>query len=171
MSVTWLRMVSCKIDMPHLFAANASEIVRGFFCHLYGIQFIRFMIVGGVNSLFGFAVYSIAIVSGLTIWISLLLGTLLGIFFSFVTTGAYVFRKLSAVRLPSFFICHFFIFGINLILIDSLLYLLPNKILIQLILLFPMSLLAYFLSSRFVFNKQLKGISSESTKPDGEMGA
>lgn len=114
-------------------------------------RFMRFLVAGGLNTLFGFAVYSFAIISGATVWFALLAGTISGTVFNFFTTGGYVFRELSLRRFPRFLLCYILVYGINLVLIKLLSLWLNNKIVSQAILTFPMALLSYVLMARFVF--------------------
>lgn len=112
---------------------------------------IRFLIAGVINTLFGFAVYSVFIMSGVAVWLSLLVGMLSGTVFNFFTTGGYVFRDLSFTRFPLFVLCYLLVYGINLLLIELISFWLNNKILSQAIVIFPLAFLSYFLMARFVF--------------------
>jgi len=117
-------------------------------------RFLRFLISGGVNTLFGFIVYSVVIViTGGQVWIALLVGMLVGVAFNFFTTGGYVFRQLSISRFPYFLVCYLIIFFVNLILIEILSNFVIDKILIQLILLLPMAIISYFILKKYVFNQ------------------
>ncbi len=117
-------------------------------------RFIRFLFAGGVNTLFGFAVYSALILAGIAVWLALLAGTLLGTIFNFFTTGGYVFRDISRARVPRFVICYLILYGINFILLDGLSGWLDDKIIAQAILIIPMALLSFFLMARFVFSSK-----------------
>lgn len=117
-------------------------------------RFIRFLIAGGVNTLFGFAVYSAAISTGTAVWLSLLAGTLAGTVFNFFTTGGYVFRELSLTSFYRFIICYLLVYVINLVLIDLLSKWVGNKIVCQLILTLPMAIFSYLLMARYVFFKK-----------------
>lgn len=112
---------------------------------------MRFLIAGGLNTLFGFAVYSICIMAGLVVWLALLAGMLSGTVFNFFTTGGYVFRQLSLTLFPRFVTCYLLIYGINLMLIEFISLWFNSKILSQAIITFPLALLSYFLMARFVF--------------------
>jgi len=114
-------------------------------------RFIRFLVAGGINTLFGFAVYSIFIITDMPVWLALLAGMLSGTVFNFFTTGGYVFRELSLAHLPRFVICYLLIYGINFMLIELISIWLSNKILSQAIITPPLALLSYFLMARFVF--------------------
>jgi putative flippase GtrA len=111
----------------------------------------RFLLAGGINTLFGFVVYSAFIIAGMPVWLSLLASMFLGTIFNFFSTGGYAFREISYSKFPHFVICHLFIYGVNLMLIDLVFVWLDNKIMSQAILVFPMAMLSYFLMMRFVF--------------------
>jgi putative flippase GtrA len=117
-------------------------------------EFMRFLVAGGVNTLFGFAVYSACILTGMAVWLALLVGMLSGTVFNFITTGGYVFRDISPPRFPRFVICYFFIYGINLLLIELVSTWLNSKILSQAIITFPLALLSYFMMARFVLSSK-----------------
>ena len=116
-------------------------------------SFLRFLIAGCLNTLFGFLVYSGLILAGAPVWLALAGSTVVGTFFNFFTTGGYVFRDLSLARLPRFLACYILVFGVNLELIGAMTHLLGDKILAQGVLALPMAGLSYFLMARFVFSK------------------
>ena len=126
------------------FASEADPLARG-------NRFMRFLLAGGINTLFGFVAYSTFIFAGMEVWLALLSGMIVGTAFNFFTTGGYVFRELLLARFPRFVMCYLLVYGINLVLLDLLGAWLSDKILSQAILVFPMALVAYFMMSRFVF--------------------
>jgi len=146
--------------MPDLFRRLVTvmmgygRLVRDVDFNLRRNRFMRFLVAGGVNTLFGFVVYSVAIIAGTAVWLALLAGTIAGTVFNFFTTGGYVFRELSLSRFPRFIICYLLVYGINLGLIELLSMWLSDKILSQFILIFPMAVFSYFIMARFVFSKK-----------------
>jgi len=118
--------------------------------------FLRFLIAGGLNTLFGFAIFSAVIAVGAVAWLALLIGTVAGTLFNFFTTGGYVFRELSSARFPRFIFCYFFVYGINLVMLETLSIWISNKTLSQFILTLPIAVLSYFLMARFVFAPKKK---------------
>lgn len=112
---------------------------------------LRFLVAGAVNTLFGFLVYSAAILFGATIWFALLLGQVCGTIFNFFSTGGYVFDDLRLARVPRFLICYAVVYAGNLKLIDWMTSWVGDPIVAQGILTLPVALLAYVLMSRFVF--------------------
>lgn len=115
-------------------------------------RFMRFLVAGGVNTIFGFIVYSLCIVNEFSVWLAVLIGTISGTIFNFFTTGGYVFRQLSLTRFPRFILCYIFVYGTNLMLIELISIFMTNKILTQAIITLPLSILSYFFMSRFVFD-------------------
>jgi putative flippase GtrA len=114
-------------------------------------QLLRFLLVGGLNTLFGMAVYGLAIVCRLPVWGALILGNAAGIVFNFLTTGGWVFRRLSWARFRRFVACYGLLYGLNLALVTGLRHWVPGAITAQALLTLPMALLSYGLLSRFVF--------------------
>lgn len=119
-------------------------------------RFLRFLVAGAINTLFGFAAYSICIVDGMAVGLALLAGMLSGTLFNFLTTGRYVFRELSIARFPRFVICYLLIYAINFISIELISLWLSNKIVSQAVIAFPIALLSYFLMARLVFFLEVK---------------
>jgi putative flippase GtrA len=117
-------------------------------------KFFRFVIAGLLNTVFGFAVFSGAILAGAAIWIAVLAGMILGTIFNFITTGGYVFRDLTARRIPRFLAFYLLTFITNLTLIGYLTEFLNNAILAQAILTPPIALLSYYFMSTYVFPRK-----------------
>jgi len=121
---------------------------------LGGKRFLRFLIAGAINSIFGFLVYTVAILLGGQVWLALLAGLVCGAVFNFFSTGAYVFRDLGLSRAPRFLVCYLLIYFLNLKLIDWLSLWITDPIIAQAILVGPMAIVSYVLMSRFVFFKR-----------------
>ncbi len=65
-------------------------------------RFARFVVVGGLNTGFGYACYALLLWLGVPLEASLLGATVLGLFFNFLTTGRLVFADARASLLPRF---------------------------------------------------------------------
>jgi putative flippase GtrA len=118
-------------------------------------RFVRFVVVGGLNTLFGFVVYSILALSDLSTLMVLIVSNLIGIAFNFVTTGGLVFREMSLTKIPLFLICYGVIFVIYLELIQWLSPIFGGRIVAMAIIVLPMAILTYFIQSWFVFGDKL----------------
>ncbi|MGZ5194615.1 MAG: GtrA family protein [Ramlibacter sp.] len=118
---------------------------------LRGSRFLRFIVAGGLNTLFGYAVYGAGIVLGAPVWASLLIGMVAGTVFNFFTTGGYAFRQLALRRYPRFVGCYLLVYAANLALIAGLSTWIADKLLVQAVLLVPLALFSYVLMARLVF--------------------
>lgn len=122
--------------------------------YFFKFRAFRFLIVGVVNTAFGFAVFSLAVFFNATTWQALLAGNLAGILFNFMTIGGIVFQNISPDRFLRFAAAYLGIFLINLKSIELITYeLATNRIVAQAILTAPMAVLSYFVMSRLVFSK------------------
>lgn len=65
-------------------------------------RFARFIVVGGLNTAFGYACYALLLWLGVPLEASLLGATVLGLFFNFLTTGRLVFADARGSLLPRF---------------------------------------------------------------------
>lgn len=119
--------------------------------HLRNSTLMRFVLAGAINTLFGFLVYSAAILVGAAVWLALLTGICAGVAFNFLTTGGYVFRDLSPKRFPGFLLTYAFIYLLNLGLIALLSRWIANPIWAQAIVTLPMAWISYVLMARWVF--------------------
>lgn len=115
------------------------------------VRFVKFLVVGGINTLFGFGVYSACICLDCPVPIALLFSMVLGTLFNFFSTGHYVFRQFSFNLLPRFLICYLFIYILNIYFFEVIFLKINNKIYTQAILVLPLAVMSYFLMNRFVF--------------------
>ena len=119
---------------------------------LFNIRFIRFLFVGGINTLFGYGVFSLLILLKVYYPIALFLATVMGVVFNYFTIGRIVFRRKGReyiLRFVSVYaVVYFFNLGL-LKLLNQVFYL--NILISQIICLLPVVLLNYFLQKRIVF--------------------
>jgi putative flippase GtrA len=84
------------------------------------MEAVRFLIAGAVNTAFGFGIYSGLVLLGVAVPVSLLIATVVGVLFNFLTFGAFAFRQLDARRLPRFLVAYGLIYLFNLALLEGL---------------------------------------------------
>jgi putative flippase GtrA len=117
--------------------------------------YLRFLIAGGFNTLFGWLCYTAAILLGAAPWLALIVSTLTGIAFNFITLGAYAFQRLGLDRFPRFVLSYGAIYTTNLICLKALRPWVESPILGQLILTIPLAILSYILLSKLVFHNRI----------------
>lgn len=114
-------------------------------------KLIRFIIAGVVNTLFGWLIYSLFILINVEPWLALIISTVVGILFNFITIGGYAFKNLKISKLPLFILSYIIVYLINILLIYLLKIYIPNLIVLQLLLTPILALISYFLLSKKVF--------------------
>lgn len=126
-------------------------------------QAVRFVLVGALNALFGYAVFSAFALAGAPNWLSVLGGNVAGVAFNFVTTGGLVFRQLAWRNLPRFVLCYAALVVTNTFLLGGLEGPAGGKLQAQALLTAPLAALSYLLLSRWVFRKTPTYIDSTSS--------
>jgi len=114
-------------------------------------QWLRFLVAGGVNTLFAFGVNIAVMLAGFPVWLSMLVGTVAGIVFNFFTHGGYAFRDMSARRLPRYIAGYAVVYVVAVAAFELLHRVVPGLVLCQVLLVVPMALFSYVIMSRFVF--------------------
>lgn len=115
-------------------------------------QFIVFLLVGVLNTAFGYGVYALFIFLGLHYAAATFLSTVLGILFNFKTIGVIVFKSRNNRLLFRFFGVYGICYLINITCLKAMTLMgLSNMYLAGLILVLPLALLAFYLNKRFVF--------------------
>jgi len=113
--------------------------------------FLRFLVAGGVNTIFGYTVFCLVLwASGHSI-VALAAGTILGTLFSFLTIGNLVFRRAKPHLLWRFIAVYAFVFFWNaagLLILERSYF---GPVVAQAILTPFVVALSYFLNKRFVF--------------------
>lgn len=117
-------------------------------------KFIKFLIVGGINTLFGYLVYALLIMLNLHYSIAVLFATILGILFNFKTTGKLIFNNDNNRLILKFVGVYAATYVINLTFLKIFEFFKVNMFLAGAILLFPMALITFVLNKKFVFVKE-----------------
>lgn len=115
-------------------------------------QIIKFLIVGGVNTIVGYSLFATFILLGVASGTALIAAIGLGTIFSFASTGRVVFKSSTATLLPRFVV----VYGGQCVVNLALLRLLENvgipSLLAQAMLLPFMAILTFVGLRHFVFN-------------------
>lgn len=115
-------------------------------------QLIRFLVVGGLNTVFGYSLFAVFTFIGLTYPVAIGLATIGGVLFNFQSIGRLVFDGAPRSRFWRFVGVYCVIYLVNLGGVRLLLSLGANVYVANAITLIPLSLLAFILNRRFVFN-------------------
>jgi putative flippase GtrA len=112
---------------------------------------MKFLSVGGINTLFGFIAFSLLARTELSTIMVLIFSTLISIIFNYFTTGGLVFRDIALARVPRFLMSYAVILGINFKLIGWLSPLCGGREMAMAAIILPMAFLSYFFQAWFVF--------------------
>lgn len=117
-------------------------------------QFVRFLLVGLLNTAFGYGAFALLILAGLPYPLAAFLSTVAGILFNFKSYGTLVFRSHDNRLLLRFFAVYLVCYGINLI---PLAWAERNGISLLVtgaVIALPMAALSFALNRRFVFPRR-----------------
>ena len=120
-------------------------------------RLLRFLIVGGVNTVFGYSAYAAFLFVGFHYAAAALLGTVVGVIFNFFTTGRFVFEKVARGGLLVRFVAIYaVVYGINVVALTVLQLIVIGSYrfgpyVAGIVLIVPVALLSYVLMRRFVF--------------------
>lgn len=118
---------------------------------IWSIPFVRFLFVGGINTLFGYAIYSLFILLHVHYAIASLIGTILGICFNFFTTGTIVFKNNNPRLIFKFLLVYGINYFIGLIFLTIFSKIHMNLLIAGAIPILPLAVLGYFLNKKLVF--------------------
>ena len=130
-------------------------------------QPIKFLVVGAVNTVFGYSCYAGLLFIGLHYSLAALFGTLLGIIFNYLSTSRYVYNASSAsisrvIRFVLVYCLHYFVNISCLWLLEQSGF---NPYLSGLILIIPMAIVSYLMLNHLVYTEKLtdQGINEQET--------
>ena len=118
---------------------------------LWAIQFLRFLVVGGLNTVFGYSVFAAFILLGLPYPLAAFLGHTCGVLFNFKTYGTLVFKnknnrlifKFAGVYLLTYFLTTGLLWAFN--------YYGVHNLIAGAIIVLPVALVGFTLNKRLVF--------------------
>lgn len=113
--------------------------------------FIRYLLVGGLNTVFGYTVFALLVYLGLHYSIALFFATVAGIFFNFKTIGHFVFARSEWKFLWKFIMIYGVLYIVNVCCIFVLLYYVNNVYLANALALIIIAGLGFFLNRSFVY--------------------
>ncbi|MBP3821511.1 GtrA family protein [bacterium] len=116
-------------------------------------KFVKFLLVGGLNTLFGYSIFALCIYINFHYTLAVLISTILGVIFNFKTIGNIVFKNNNNKLLWKFVCVYIITYLISvgflkLCLICGFINMYINSI----ILIIPNSLITYTLMKKFVFS-------------------
>ena len=121
---------------------------------LAGLQPIRFVLVGVLNTLFGYSAFAVLLLLGIHYTVAVAVATAVGVLFNFVTTGRMVFDSRDPGRLLLFVPVYLVVYllnvgGLRLAVRAGVDLYVANALLLP-----GLAVLSFFLNKQLVFKKQ-----------------
>lgn len=123
---------------------------------LFEYPFFRFLVVGCINTIFGYGCYILFLYLGLDYPIAVLCSTTAGALFNFNTIGRLVFKAHNNRLIIRFMLVYGAIYLLNVLFLTVLKNYGINPYYGGAILIIPMALISYILNKNFVFKSAKK---------------
>jgi putative flippase GtrA len=136
----------------------AAELARKIWAH----RFLRFLFVGGINTLFGYSVFALFILAGVHYAVAALLSTVLGMLFNFKTTGIIVFRSHDNRLILRFLGVYGLTYVLGVAVLKAFKAVGVHVLITAAVAMVPMAGLSFLLMRRFVFEPPEKAPEPES---------
>ncbi|MBS4759614.1 MAG: GtrA family protein [Clostridium sp.] len=115
--------------------------------------FVKFVLVGILNTLFGYCAYAVLLFLGLHYSLAVILSTIAGVLFNFKTTGTLVFQNRNNGLIFKFFAVYAIICSINILLLKIAKIFAVNLYLAGFVTTCFMAVLSFLLNKNWVFKK------------------
>jgi putative flippase GtrA len=114
-------------------------------------RFFRFLVVGGINTVFSYSLYAFLLFIGLHYLLAAIISFIISVLFNFETTGRLVFQKNDRRLLLKFIFSYVIILAISLFSLNMLVMLGISPYLAGLLNVFPVAIISFLIQRTFVF--------------------
>ena len=121
---------------------------------LWQVRFVRFLVVGGVNTLFGYSIFALVYLLSGNHVAALVVSVAIGVTFNFFSIGGVVFRTLAGRRFVLFCLNYAVALGVNYVMLEGLVAAGVEPLLAQVICMPVFIAVSYGLNARFVFRQR-----------------
>ena len=119
-------------------------------------HFIRFILVGILNTMVGYGLFALFIYLGLHYSLAVLFSTILGVLFNFKSIGKLVFNSNNNERIYHFISVYILLYLLNVSGLWGLSSIgMENMYVAGAILLAPLAIISFILNKNFVFNQEV----------------
>jgi putative flippase GtrA len=114
-------------------------------------QFLQYLVIGGVNTLFGYGIFCLLIYMAVHYSIAIFVSTVLGVLFNFQTTGRLVFQSKDFSKVGRFLMVYFVLYIVNVIWLWLVVRAGFSAYVGGALAILPIACLGYLLNKKFVF--------------------
>lgn len=115
-------------------------------------QFLRFLFIGGINTLFGYGIFAVFIFFKFHYSLAVLFSTIIGVLFNFKTLGVFVFKSHDNRKIIGFVMVYVVTYFINVGLMYCLTKIGISAYFAGMIAVFPVAITGFVLNKLFVFS-------------------
>jgi putative flippase GtrA len=130
-----------------------SRGIAGRLRSLWQVRFLRFLLVAGLNTVFGYALFAGLILLGVPYPLAAAVGTVIGIVFNFQTTGRLVFERHDLALLLRFFAVYGISYVVGVLLLRWADHHGISVLVMAAVLAVPMGFFSYTLQRILVFRR------------------
>ena len=131
-------------------------MIRTRVSEVWSAQWVRFLVVAGLNTGFGYGLFALLIFFGLHYAVAAFFSTIAGILFNFLTIGNIVFRRSELRLMFRFLAVYGIVYGLNVAGLKGFLWIGVDNYVGGALLILPMGILSFALNKWFVFERRLK---------------
>lgn len=117
------------------------------------VQLLKFLVIGVLNTLFGYGVYALLVLLGLPEQVALSIAYIIGITWNYFTHAKLVFGAKGYSRMPAYVAAYLFLFGLNAIALDALVDAGLQPLLAQAVIVPFAAIISFILISRVLTGK------------------
>lgn len=118
-------------------------------------EIIRFVIVGFINTIFGYSVFMVLIFLKLNPINAIVITTCAGVLFNFKSISKYVFKKNDNHLIYKFVLLYFILLMCNIIFFKSINFVIDNNYIAGIVSMFITSVLSFFSNRHFIFKPKI----------------
>lgn len=130
-----------------------TAMLKDYWQRFWRSRFPMFLLVGMINTIFGYGLFSLFIYLGIRYQLAVLFSTILGILFNFKTTGRIVFKSHNNKLIFRFFAVYGILYLINLLLIKLIYLVYPDYYIAGAIAIVILPFLGFHLNKFLVFRE------------------
>ncbi|MEI8327614.1 MAG: GtrA family protein [Candidatus Taylorbacteria bacterium] len=122
---------------------------------LWSNRFVRFIVIGVINTVFGYAIFATFLFLGFSYILAITFGTIIAILFNFKTIGVVVFKSHNNDLIIKFFAVYGITYLFNLVGLSIFNHYHISNYVAGAILVLPAAIIGFLLNRRFVFKTNL----------------
>lgn len=118
-------------------------------------QFLTYLVVGAVNTVFGYSIFALFLFIGMHYSLATLLSTVLGVLFNFKSIGKLVFKSHDNRLIFRFIMVYVMTFAMNVVALKFCKQAGINLYIAGFALTLPSAMVSYILHNKFVFKRRV----------------